>query len=81
MLGEVAVSSLGYDQTDKAAAYAASAIPVYWVVDVERRVVHVLDDPDPATRRYRRKRQVEDGGAIEGPAGRSFTVAEILPAL
>ena len=31
----------------KRVAYAAAGIPHYWVVDGERRVVHVFADPVP----------------------------------
>ena len=58
LICEVAVSSLTFDQTEKAAAYAASGIPAYWIVDVEGRVIQVLADPEPAERRYRRAKVV-----------------------
>jgi Uma2 family endonuclease len=81
LICEVAISSLAYDRTAKTAAYAASGIPEYWIVDVESRVVIVLDDPDPATRRYRRERRVDDVGIVEAPGGTTLAVAQILPPL
>jgi Uma2 family endonuclease len=38
---EVAASSLGFDLGKKLNLYASSRIPEYWVVDVERDVIHV----------------------------------------
>lgn len=76
---EVAISSLAYDRADKAGAYASSSIAEYWIVDVEGRAVHVLTDPDPVTRHYRRERIFPDGDAIEAPGGASIAVSDILP--
>lgn len=76
---EVAVSSLAFDRTRKAAAYAASGIPTYWIVDVDARVIEVRDDPDPTTRRYRRERRFEDGATIDAPGGTPLDVTALLP--
>lgn len=76
---EVASSSLAYDRAEKCAAYAESGIAEYWIVDVERRVVHVLGDPDPAARRYRCEDVVGDDDQLRAPGGASIPVAEILP--
>ena len=76
---EVAVSSLPYDRTEKAAAYAASGIPECWIVDVAGRVVHLMSDPDRAARRYRRETTVPDGNTIAAPGGSALAVANILP--
>lgn len=80
MICEVAVSSLAFDRGQKTAAYAASGIPTYWIVDVEGRVVSVLDDPDPQARRYRRERHARDGDTIEAPGGAQLAVTALLPA-
>lgn len=77
---EVAISSLAFDRTAKAAAYAASGIPTYWIVDVESRVLVVLDDPDPTTRRYRRERRFEEDAMVEAPGGTLVAVTDVLPA-
>ena len=62
---EVAISSLAFDRIAKAAAYAVSGIPTYWIVDVEvgssscsttptrRRAVTVMKDASRKTRRSR----------------------------
>ena len=76
---EVAHSSLAYDRSGKAAAYAASAIPEYWIVDIENRVIHVLTEPEPDQRRYRRESQARDGDMLRAPGGGTLAVSEILP--
>lgn len=43
---EVAVFTRDPDLALKPRLYAAAAIPTYWVVDVERRLVHVFDRPE-----------------------------------
>lgn len=45
MIVEVAETSLDYDRHTKAALYAASGVPEYWVVDVGTRAVEVQSDP------------------------------------
>ena len=77
---EVAISSLAFDRIAKAAAYAVSGIPTYWIVDVESRVVVVLDDPDPSTRGYRRERRFEEDATLEAPGGTWVAVTDVLPA-
>lgn len=76
---EVAVSSLAFDRTAKAAAYAGSGIATYWIVDTGARTIIVLTDPDPATRRYRREERVEDDQSVAAPGGVDLIVAAILP--
>ncbi len=44
---EEAHSSLNYDLNDKAAAYATYGIRDYWVIDLERRRLHLHRDPGP----------------------------------
>lgn len=43
---EIAVSTADRDLGLKRRLYAAAAIPTYWVVDAERRVIHVFDRPE-----------------------------------
>jgi Uma2 family endonuclease len=43
---EVSVSTRDRDLGLKRRLYAAVAIPTYWVVDVERRLIHVFDRPE-----------------------------------
>lgn len=76
---EVAESSLRYDRTRKARAYAASGIPEYWIVNLVDRRVEVFTDPDPAARVYRQQRQVSAGDTLPLPGGYTLAVDDILP--
>jgi Uma2 family endonuclease len=76
---EVAVSSLGYDRTQKAAAYARAGIREYWIVDVERGVLHVLTDPDPATATYHGEQTLNAGDEVLLPNGTRLSAADLLP--
>lgn len=58
---EVASESLRKDLGPKAAIYAEAAVGEYWVIDVERQVIHVHLGPDPETRTYRERREVAAG--------------------
>jgi Uma2 family endonuclease len=42
---EVSASSLQRDRTDKARIYARAGIPVYWVVNVEDKIIEVYTQP------------------------------------
>lgn len=46
---EVADTTVEYDRTVKAAAYADAGLPEYWLVDVSRAAVDVYREPDGAT--------------------------------
>ena len=76
---EVASSSLSYDRSAKAAAYAASGIPEYWIVDVASRSIQVLTEPDPENRRYRAERRLTDDDTVPAPSGTILAVRDILP--
>jgi Uma2 family endonuclease len=56
LLVEVADTSLLYDTTAKARAYAGFGIVEYWVIDAVRLVTHVHREPDAGG--YRRIRQL-----------------------
>ena len=45
--------ALRFDRTIKAAAYAVTAVPEYWVIDLDRRCTEVQRSPDPASGTYR----------------------------
>jgi Uma2 family endonuclease len=45
---EVAVSSLRFDRTTKAAMYARSGVPHYWIVDAEHRSIDAYSEPSEA---------------------------------
>jgi Uma2 family endonuclease len=76
---EVAASSLIYDRSAKAAAYAASGIPEYWIVNVEDRVVYVLTEPDRAGRCYGREAERIEGDILSAPGGAAIAVTDVLP--
>lgn len=76
---EVAESSLAYDRTRKAHAYAASGIPAYWIVNLIDRRVEVLTDPAPGTQSYQQQRYAFAGDTLPLPGGRVIAVADILP--
>ena len=42
---EVAESSYAYDRGEKWRAYAAAKIPIYWIVNLEKRQIEVYSDP------------------------------------
>lgn len=76
---EVADTSLTYDRTQKARAYAASGIPEYWIVNLGECRVEVLNAPDPAVGRYTQERLVSQGETLSLPSGQTIAVADILP--
>jgi Uma2 family endonuclease len=76
---EVADSSLTYDRTRKARAYAASGIPVYWLVNLRDRHIEVRTNPDRATGQYRSVQVVAEGETVTLPDGQQLAVADILP--
>lgn len=77
LLIEVADASLAYDQSQKAAAYAANGIPELWIVNLLDRRLAVLTAP--ATRSYRQQRYALEGDVLPLPGGRTIAVADILP--
>lgn len=76
---EVAESSLTYDRTRKARAYAASSIGEYWIVNLIDRRIEVFTDPDPKSRNYRQRRHVGVGDILSLPGSGTLAVADILP--
>lgn len=76
---EVAESSLAYDRTRKARAYARTGIPCYWIVNLVDRRVEVYTDPDPAKGRYRSVRHVGEAEEIATPLGPTLAVSSFLP--
>ncbi len=63
---EVADASLDRDLGRKLRDYAAAGIPLYWVVDVNARVVHVMSEPTDAD--YGRREVVRFGEPLPLPA-------------
>jgi len=78
---EVAQSSLAYDRGAKAAAYASSGIPEYWIVDVSSRTIEIRSDPDAASRQYRNAVVVRDGETLAVPGGATIALTDVLPPL
>jgi Uma2 family endonuclease len=76
---EVAESSLTYDRTRKVPAYAASAIPEYWIVNLIDRQVEVFTGPDPTRQRYRQQRLAFAGDVLTLPGGSAIEVSDFLP--
>jgi Uma2 family endonuclease len=76
---EVADSSLTYDRTRKARAYAASGIPEYWIVNLIDQRVEVLTDPDPSAQSYHQQHLTFAGDMLPLPGGSSLAVSDILP--
>lgn len=77
LLIEVADASLAYDQSQKAAAYAANGIPELWIVNLLDRRLEVLTAP--ATGSYRQQRYAFAGDGLPLPGGKTIAVADILP--
>jgi Uma2 family endonuclease len=76
---EVADSSLTYDRTRKAQAYATSGIPEYWIVNLIDRRIEALTDPTPSTQSYKQQRYAFPGDVLLLPGGNTIAVADILP--
>jgi Uma2 family endonuclease len=62
LIVEVASDSLDRDLDAKRRAYARARVPEYWVIDLERMVVHVFTKP--AGGRYARKQVLRDGDVL-----------------
>jgi len=76
---EVADTSLAYDRTQKARAYASSGIPEYWIVNLIDRRIEVLTVPNSATGRYDQEIRASEGEQLSLPGGPTVAVSDILP--
>lgn len=76
---EVAETSLRYDRGEKAAAYARSGIPTYWIVNLQDGTIEVLTRPDRTAGRYTLREVRTATDPLVLPGGASVTVAELLP--
>ncbi|MBK9031756.1 MAG: Uma2 family endonuclease [Myxococcales bacterium] len=72
---EVASDSLRKDLGPKASIYAEAAVTEYWVVDVERQLVHRHGQPDPRERTYREVQVFARGATITSLALPALAVA------
>ncbi len=64
---EVADTSLEHDLGANARDYAEAGLPLYWVIDVNARVTHVMSDPQEG--RYTRREVVRFGEPLALPGG------------
>ena len=80
---EVADTSLVRDREEKAPAYAAAQLPLYWIVNLPNRQVEVYDQPTPDGSMYGRRRvyQIDDDVPliVFGRQVGLIPVREILP--
>ena len=80
LIVEVSDSSLLEDRK-VAQVYAASGIPVYWIVNLVERQVEVLSDPSPVG--YQSSRFYRDGQeapvVLDGVNVRQIAVTDLLP--
>ncbi len=85
MLIEVSDTSYNYDRFAKWAAYAAARVPVYWIVDLNRRRLEVHSEPEGAgeTAYYAQTRIHNEDHEVplilDGRELARFAVREILP--
>lgn len=86
LIVEISDSSLAEDLGDVLQTYATERVPVYWVVNLPKRVIVVHEDPTgPAERPDYRVRQEYPAGTeipvvIEGREIGRIAVSDILPA-
>lgn len=78
---EVAASSQAIDRGRKAELYAATGIPIYWLVDIPTRLVEVRTDSGPAG--YGTLRTIRAGDVLPSPCEGvdELAVAELLEGL
>jgi Uma2 family endonuclease len=83
-LMEVSDSSLAFDRTTKLRLYAAAAIPVYWIVNLQAGQVEVYQEPLPAEGRYGRRTDYLPGDMVPLVIGPGFeiqvAVVHVVPA-
>lgn len=78
---EVSGDSLRFDRRTKAALYARTGIPEYWIVNLEDATIEVRSDPDAATGAYRETRVARRGETLTAAAvpGVQVDVACLFP--
>lgn len=80
LIVEVADSSLDFDRTRKARAYARNAIPEYWIVNLRELVLEVWREPiGDAYQSIRKLRADEEVCPLAAPDC-AIAVADLLPA-
>ena len=80
---EIAQRSLTDDRTVMARVYAASGIPIYWIINLIDGQVEVYSDPDQTSSMYSAHVDYEPGDTvpviIEGRELARIAVADLLP--
>lgn len=80
---EVAESTLRRDRTVKQRIYAASGIPIYWIINLIDKTIEVYTQPLPEEKRYGEKKVYEPQDTLpfilESQELATFTVKEFLP--
>jgi Uma2 family endonuclease len=78
---EVAADSLRFDRRTKAALYARTRIPEYWIVNLADASIEVHRDPDPVSGAYRTTLVSRRGETLAATAvpGIRFEVAVLFP--
>jgi Uma2 family endonuclease len=76
---EVADSSFPHDCGEKLAAYARACIAEYWIVDLQRSVVHAFADPAGDTYRTHRIADRDEQIALRAIVAPALSVAALLP--
>lgn len=80
---EVAASSVSRDRNAKLAIYAASGIPIYWIVNLIDDCLEIYSEPAPERRIYRSQqilgRTDQASLTIDGHVQSPIAVAELLP--
>ena len=78
---EVSGDSLRFDRRTKAALYARTGIPEYWIVNLEDATIEVRSDPDAATGAYRETGVARRGETLTAAAvpGVQVDVASLFP--
>ena len=71
---EVAGESLRFDRQTKAALYARSGIPEYWIVNLADSTVEVCREPDASTGSYRAKTVVPSGQQLPASSVPGLTI-------
>lgn len=86
LIVEVADTTLTFDRTTKAGLYASAAIPEYWIVNLQDRVLECHREPGPMPdqpfgHHYRSITRYSEGSAMApaASAGRHVAVADLLP--
>ena len=79
LIVEVSDNSLAYDRGPKAASYARSGIPLFWIVNVTDRVLETCKDPDPLHSRYGLHERHDETEVITVPGAAGVSVSALLP--